>query len=302
MNNSRNDEEMQALQGLPWLARLVYSDALRPYMDYKTGIVGVRRGVSYQSIAEAMYVEPIPGRHSVDVGSPTHRAIRTAIDNLIKNGLLLRQGDESRLIFFLPKASTDDSAQKSSVRGTSGERQASSVRDNSIHDNELDDSSVRGPLAPNPGSSVTPPVSVNRSQSQSQRINIYVDPPNFVPEFDDKLDVTDPVVQVFTHWQAVLNKHGRKLDAKRRAAIAARLKDGYSVSQLMAAATGCAQSAWHQGKNADGKIYDDIALICRDASHVDQFLAIMQQRMNRGDRCEGFLTEELVIRGECHGR
>ena len=52
----------------------------------------------------------------------------------------------------------------------------------------------------------------------------------------------------------------------------------------------------------NGKIYDDIALICRDASHVDQFLAIMQQRMNRGDRCEGFLTEELVIRGECHGR
>lgn len=56
-----NDEEREALRGLPMLAREIYVFALRPFMDFATGIVGERRGISWKSIAEELYVEPHQG-------------------------------------------------------------------------------------------------------------------------------------------------------------------------------------------------------------------------------------------------
>jgi hypothetical protein len=44
--------ELTALNGAPNLQKLIYVFALRPYMDYETSIVGIKRGISYQSIAE----------------------------------------------------------------------------------------------------------------------------------------------------------------------------------------------------------------------------------------------------------
>ena len=299
-----NDEEDMALQGLPWLAQIVYLRGIRRFMDYQTGVVGVRRGISYQSIAETAYVEPLPGRHSADTGAPSARTIRTAIDNLIKAGLLVRQGDDSRLVFLLPLASRDESAQKSSVRGTSGERQGRNVSLNSISDSGLGDRSVRGEGEEFLSRIVTPPLSVkSQSQSQSQRKNRYVHSLGESADLTDNLDTSDPVVQVFMHWQAAMNKTGVKLDSKRRSAIAGRLKDGYSVEKLMTAVTGCAQSEWHQGKNKNAVVYDDIELICRDAPHVDAFVQITSKQMSpdKGE-WDDFLYESSVIKGECsHG-
>ncbi|HCA7697402.1 TPA: hypothetical protein MX450_006729, partial [Pseudomonas aeruginosa] len=56
-----NDEEREALRGLPMLAREIYVFALRPFMDFATGVVGERRGISWKSIAEELYVEPHQG-------------------------------------------------------------------------------------------------------------------------------------------------------------------------------------------------------------------------------------------------
>jgi hypothetical protein len=64
-----------------------------------------------------------------------------------------------------------------------------------------------------------------------------------------------------------------KLDSTRRSKIAARLKDGYTVAELKAAVDGCAQSVWHMGENPSNKKFDDISLICRDASKVESFIA-----------------------------
>ena len=47
MRTQWNDQEDDALQGLPWLAQLLYLPGLRPYMDYASGVVGVERVVSY---------------------------------------------------------------------------------------------------------------------------------------------------------------------------------------------------------------------------------------------------------------
>lgn len=65
-----NDEEREALRGLPMLAREIYVFALRPFMDFATGIVGERRGISWKSIAEELYVEP---HHSIKGGEPSER-------------------------------------------------------------------------------------------------------------------------------------------------------------------------------------------------------------------------------------
>lgn len=65
-----NDEEREALRGLPMLAREIYVFALRPFMDFATGIVGERRGISWKSIAEELYVEPHQG---IKGGEPSEK-------------------------------------------------------------------------------------------------------------------------------------------------------------------------------------------------------------------------------------
>lgn len=56
-----NDEELSALCGLPHIQQLAYLRGIRPYMDVQTGVVGIKRGISYQSISEQLYVESHQG-------------------------------------------------------------------------------------------------------------------------------------------------------------------------------------------------------------------------------------------------
>lgn len=50
-----NQSELAALDGLPHLQQLAYLKGIRPYMDVKTGIVGIKRRISHQSISEQLY-------------------------------------------------------------------------------------------------------------------------------------------------------------------------------------------------------------------------------------------------------
>ncbi|EPB9377154.1 DnaT-like ssDNA-binding domain-containing protein [Pseudomonas aeruginosa] len=104
-----NDEEREALRGLPMLAREIYVFALRPFMDFVTGIVGERRGISWKSIAEELYVEPHQG---IKGGDPSEKELRRALVWLQKVGLVGPNLAERRLIFELPKASRDQSVRK----------------------------------------------------------------------------------------------------------------------------------------------------------------------------------------------
>jgi hypothetical protein len=51
-------QELSALMGLPYLQQVTYLLGIRPYMDATTSLVGIKRGISYQSLAETLYVEP----------------------------------------------------------------------------------------------------------------------------------------------------------------------------------------------------------------------------------------------------
>ncbi len=78
-------------------------------MDIKTGIVGQVRGISWQSLREALYVEPAAG--IVGSGSPSKQQVRTAANGLIKAGLITSMSLGKKLIFKCVLAETDISKQ-----------------------------------------------------------------------------------------------------------------------------------------------------------------------------------------------
>lgn len=80
------------------------------------------------------------------------------------------------------------------------------------------------------------------------------------------------VVQIFDYWKAIMGHPRARMDAARKKAIAARLRDGYTIDDLMLAIDGCSASAFHMGENDRGQRYDSITLILRDADHVDKFI------------------------------
>lgn len=100
-------EELSALSGLPHLQQLLYLRGIRPYVDYQTGIVGLKRGVSYQSFAESLYIEPHQGIKS---GSPSKDQLRRALKGLEKAGLLEIRSLERKLVFFCGLAKQNYSA------------------------------------------------------------------------------------------------------------------------------------------------------------------------------------------------
>lgn len=89
------------------------------------------------------------------------------------------------------------------------------------------------------------------------------------------------VMAVFDHWREVCGHPDGKLTTKRRKAVDGRIRDGYTVEQLMAAIEGCRTSPWHQGANDRGKVYDDLELICRSGEKVEGFL---DRRQPQGPR------------------
>lgn len=103
-----NTKELEAMVGIQHLQKLVYTHGIRPYMDFATGIVGIKRGISWQSISEALYVEPAPG---IKGGSPKKHPIRTAVDGLVRVGLLQPMSTPKKLIFKCLLAETDISKQ-----------------------------------------------------------------------------------------------------------------------------------------------------------------------------------------------
>jgi hypothetical protein len=104
-----NEDEFVAFEGLPHLAIVLYIKAIRPFMDYQTGITGWKRGISYQSMGEELYIEHERGRHTSASGSPTRDSLRNAVQSLVNIGLLSKIPADKRLVFQLNKATVNNS-------------------------------------------------------------------------------------------------------------------------------------------------------------------------------------------------
>ncbi|AWN74930.1 TPA: hypothetical protein ACPSKZ_003848 [Legionella anisa] len=90
-----NSEELAAMSGLPHVQQLTYFRGIRPYMDIKTGLVGIKRRISYQSISEQLHVEPHQGIKSQ---SFSRDQVRRAVAGLVRAGIIEVQSDEMHLI------------------------------------------------------------------------------------------------------------------------------------------------------------------------------------------------------------
>ena len=87
-----------------------------------------------------------------------------------------------------------------------------------------------------------------------------------------KRDLNAEAREVFDHWCKVWNKRTTTMfDGKRKSATVARLRSGYTVSQLCESISGYRYSEHHNGSN--GKPYNDLELFMRDAVKVDAGIA-----------------------------
>lgn len=103
-----NHDELAAMSGLPHIQQLAYIRGIRPYMDLKTGVTGIKRRISYQSIAEQLYIEPHQGIKSQ---SYSRDQVRRAVSGLVRAGLIEVQSDGMQLILKCPLASKSYSVQ-----------------------------------------------------------------------------------------------------------------------------------------------------------------------------------------------
>lgn len=96
-----SEQELDALNGTDYSLTKLYL-YLKQFMDFDTMIVGYKRRISYQSISEALYIEP---RQGVKGGSPHISSIRRMLEQLIKCGLMKRSRKDT-LVFKLVLADT----------------------------------------------------------------------------------------------------------------------------------------------------------------------------------------------------
>lgn len=92
------------------------------------------------------------------------------------------------------------------------------------------------------------------------------------------------IQRLFDYWVVTCGKDRMrtKLTPERRAKLKARLDGGASEETIRQAILGCSMSDYHMGQNDSGTLYNDITLICRNDTKLEQFV----------DRCSGSATAE----------
>jgi hypothetical protein len=104
-----NDAEQRILDELEYIHEAMYRRGIRRYMDFNSGLVGIKRGISWQSLRESLY---IPGRSGVHVEQmPSKEQVRRIAKHLERAGLIKILSSSKRLIFECVLASRGQSVQ-----------------------------------------------------------------------------------------------------------------------------------------------------------------------------------------------
>lgn len=104
-----NDLELDALHGAGADIFQLYVGALRPRMDFKTGVVGRRVRISYQALKE--WTER-NARHGVKYLAHDKSKLQRMLTRLQEMGLLRRMGGPYEMVFACPLADKDKNVQK----------------------------------------------------------------------------------------------------------------------------------------------------------------------------------------------
>lgn len=127
---------------------------------------------------------------------------------------------------------------------------------------------LQTPVAPAPAKPLEPSTAqqAHKKPSSAPKENLKLTPQEPGSEMS-------PAHRVFEHWKRVMDKPRAVFGGPRETKIKARLAEGYTVQDLCQAIDGYSRSSHHMGENDRGVPYNDLTLICRDASKVDQGLA-----------------------------
>lgn len=90
-------------------------------------------------------------------------------------------------------------------------------------------------------------------------------------EAKPKEDTTASEDEVFAYWAKATGKTGSRFTPERRLKIRARLKN-YSVADIKTAIEFVANDPFYSGENASGKTYQDLELICRNDTKLEEFI------------------------------
>lgn len=111
-----------------------------------------------------------------------------------------------------------------------------------------------------------------RAHSTTERAQPSAPDPSVEPSTEPLVEPS-PEIRVFNFWKEHMNHPRAVFDDKRRKAVVARLRAGYSVDDLILAVRGCKLTPHNMGQNERQSVFDDLELICRDTSHVERFMA-----------------------------
>ena len=103
--------------------------------------------------------------------------------------------------------------------------------------------------------------------------------------------LADPVPELFDYWVTKCAKPGAKLTRDRRQKVEARIREGYDPERIRRAIDGCAFSSFHRGENDRQRTYNDLTLICRTGSKLEEFEAMAPDTNGGHDR----LTKEITV-------
>ena len=106
-----NEDEDAALEYLPHTDQVLYLRGLRKFMDFASGIVGIRRKVSYQMFRELLEVHRRRGSTKPEY-YPKRDEVRAALTRLEVAGLIIRVPSLTKavadsMVFRLPLANID---------------------------------------------------------------------------------------------------------------------------------------------------------------------------------------------------
>jgi hypothetical protein len=94
-----------------------------------------------------------------------------------------------------------------------------------------------------------------------------------------RVDPDDEVVtKVFDFWKQEHGHPKAKLERKRRSRIKARLREGFTGRELCIAIRGAKRDQFLMGQNSDGKVYDGLQTLLRDAEQVERLMALAGTR------------------------
>lgn len=82
----------------------------------------------------------------------------------------------------------------------------------------------------------------------------------------------DAVLRLFHHWRMRTGRATSQLTPERARVLRRRLADGYTEADIKRAIDGCAGSDFHSGNNDRDKAYNDLTLICRTGSKLEDFI------------------------------